>query len=192
MKWARHGPALMLASGILATSAAAQAPTVLSPPVELMRAACVTTDMQRESLEATANDRGWSSRLPPDGALPHEWGERYVTESAQILLLGADTTERRGHHNGSRTTYPAFRNCTVAFVDPVGDWRGDMATLAEELDLSEADVLTPTVGRLGQDGEFRQWSKRGELMWWTYSPSERVLRMEIYRSLDRRMTFPSR
>lgn len=185
-----RGLTLGLALGVLAASASAQEASTLSAPVALMRAACVATDMERGAFEAAASERGWSPRPHTPGDAPNDWGVRYVSESAQLLLIGADVTEHRGRRSGGRTSYPAFRNCTVAFIGPTGDWRADMAALAAELGHEEADVQTPTLGGSVHDGEFRQWSRRGELMWWTYNPADRVLRMEIYRSLDRRMTFP--
>lgn len=169
----------------LAASAGAQTP-VSSPAVQLLRDACVATEMERAAYDALATERAWSPRpyvAPID--TPDDWGSRYIAGSAQTLLIGSDRTRRQGS-----TTYPAFRSCNVVMVRPTGEWRADMEALAGEFGfkLHEPDRRNPYSRFV--PGEGQKWRKRGSFITWSHRPSDGILRLEIYRSLDGGFRFP--
>lgn len=182
-------PSILAMSAVLAIQAAPGPDTA----VDLFEDACVDTGMEHPALMSLAESRGWLryDHEPSPDAGPRDWGIAYGGDAVQVLLMGADATERMPASVGA-TVYPAFRNCTLAVVGPADGWREAMAALADRLDFSDSPSDAPPEIKAAPGGEAREWRRRDGFVGWSYDPVERVLRMEIYRSLDPRFRFRER
>ncbi|WP_415013434.1 hypothetical protein [Brevundimonas sp.] len=138
----------MVSSILLAAVLVTQPST---PPTvgQLVREACVETEMNREAVERLAHERGWRSvRMRPSGST-EGWSVGYRVRDAHVALMSVPELGR---------VDPSVASiCSVDAARPRGDWRAEIAELAADLGLQPDRIPDLPI-----EGEMRIWSTLGE------------------------------
>ena len=139
-------------SAALALAVALAGPAALPPGnaevVQLLRDACVATEMRRDAFEQLARSRRWSSAGRRPESVSGGWSVMYRAGDAVVLLVNAGAIGDGDRSLGSV--------CTVGVQDPENGLSGAVGMLAESLGLTaEAEPL-----QLGGEGT-RAWSTLG-------------------------------
>jgi|APTNR8051073442_1049403.scaffolds.fasta_scaffold81287_1 hypothetical protein len=90
----------------LSGPACAQSPSASDDPVELFRAACLDTNMERESLEVFARERGWAPIPFNSGPGGPAWGVGFGNGETRVMLIDWGET-------GRSSPLPVRRECQL-------------------------------------------------------------------------------
>lgn len=138
----------MLGAVVIAIALVGAGDPVPAPGVDLMREACVATEMRSDNLRAVANERGWEAllrvvrseddrrRIDTDP----NWEGAYAAASGRVIVSGAKDQQ------------PLISTCTVVVEAPDAGWRSSVEALAGELQMSAGEATTQ------DDVESRTWT----------------------------------
>ena len=137
---------------LLALAVALVGPAVAPPPnaevVQLIRDACVVTEMRRDALEQLARSRRWVSVGRRAEGASDEWTDIYRAGNALVVLVRPSTLSDEDRSVGSV--------CTISVQNPDSGLSAEIEALAEGLGLAaESEPV-----QMGGEGT-RVWSTLG-------------------------------
>ena len=139
---------------------------------DLIRDACVATDLQREAFEALARERRWSQVRITQNSGAGRWDSAYRAGNVTVMLSYIPEVTS-GDRSRASTCVVTPRNASPAL-------ESEIAALASEMGLNDDGPVT------GLPGYVRSWSKLGS---WTLSYAAADQRAAI--SLSRQIVISS-
>ena len=136
---------------------------------DMVREACVVTELRREEFEKVARTHRWKP-TPITSASGEQaaWTVAFRDGAASLIMSGAV---------GNAEANPDLAAlCMVSVPEPRGDWQGDIADLAVELGMTPE----PSYNLGGAD--VRTWSRLGsQTLTAAYQPGNRTVAVTLSR-----------
>lgn len=136
---------LVYALALSACASAPEQPNAGPDHLQLLRDACLATEMRRDAYEQLSRERGWKEAIlvvragDPRLMDTSIWESRYGLHGAGARGAPSATFLMSGETAGADPSYATY--CAVMADEPAGNWRSRMERFASELDMRAAPTV---------------------------------------------------